>query len=152
MERQPFALVDGGTVNATPVAGIDFYKTFASMSGAGDPAGVTLDGGDLTGVFADATADLGREALYWHLPGYLIDGSRNQRPQSVIRSGEWKLFYNYEDPELRTLRPGRADISELNNVAAAESPDGWPTGAATHAVGSRRPTRRWPRSDPARST
>ena len=110
------SLVDGGTVNATPVYGIDFYKTFANLSGAGDPANVTLDGTDLTAILADNSADLGRDALYWHLPGYLIGSGRDQRPQSIIRSGDWKLLYNYEDQsyELYNLA---TDIGEANDVA-----------------------------------
>ena len=110
------ALVDAGTINATPVASIDFYKTFAALSGAGDPDRVTLDGKDLSGIFADINADLGRDVLYWHLPGYLSGHGRNQRPQSVIRSKKWKLLYNYEDQsfELYNLE---IDIAEANNLA-----------------------------------
>ena len=110
------ALVDGGTVNDTPIGPIDFYKTFAGLTGTGLPNGVTLDGEDLTGVFADATADLGRDSLYWHLPGYLVDGARNQRPQSVIRSDNWKLLYNYVNQSFE-LYDLDTDISESNNVA-----------------------------------
>ena len=115
------ALVEGGTINDTPVAGIDFYKTFAALSEAGNPTGVTLDGEDLTGILADANADLGRDALYWHLPGYLIGSGRDQHPQSVIRSDKWKLLYNYEDQSYE-LYDLETDISEANNVAEA-NPD-----------------------------
>lgn len=111
-------LVDGGTVNNTPVAGIDFYPTIAALSGAGLPGGVTLDGVDISGLFADASATIDRDALYWHLPGYLIDSSRDQRPQSVIRSGDWKLLYNYEDQTFE-LYDLAADIGESTNVADA---------------------------------
>lgn len=111
------SLVDGGTVNHTPVASIDFYPTLASLAGADAPLGWTLDGEDLSGLFSDDATELGREALYWHLPGYLVDGDRNQHPQSVVRSGDWKLLYNYEDQsyELYNLT---SDISESTNLAA----------------------------------
>ncbi|MCG8449495.1 MAG: sulfatase, partial [Pirellulales bacterium] len=110
-------LVDGGTINSTPVAPIDFYKTFATLAGATLPAGQPLDGEDLTGIIADNSAVLGRDNLYWHLPGYLIGGGRNQRPQTVVRSGDWKLLYNYEDQsyELYNLA---TDLSESNNLAS----------------------------------
>ena len=114
-------LVDGGTVNSTPVAGFDFYRTFASLTGATEPAGEPLDGQDLSGIFADVNADLGREALYWHLPGYLVDSARNQRPQSVVRSGDSKVIYNYESQTFE-LYDLQADISEANNIAGA-NPD-----------------------------
>ena len=112
------ALVDSGTVNSTPVVGIDFYKTFANLAGATLPAGQDLDGEDLTTIFADNTATLGRDNIYWHLPGYLIGSGRNQRPQTVVRSGDWKLFYNYEDQSYE-LYDLATDLSESNNVAAA---------------------------------
>ncbi len=111
-------LVDGGTVNSTPVAGIDFYKTFAALSEAGDPTGVTLDGEDISGILADNNAVLGRDGLYWHLPGYLIGSGRDQRPQTVVRSGKWKLMYNYEDQSYE-LYDLDADISESTDVTDA---------------------------------
>jgi arylsulfatase A-like enzyme len=113
------ALVDGHTVNHTPVYSADLHTTFASLAGATIPAGQPLDGADLSGLFADATTHLDRDALYWHLPGYLIDDARDQHPQSVIRSGRWKLLYNYEDGtwELYDLV---ADIGETDNRAADE--------------------------------
>ena len=112
------SLVDGGTINDTPVNPVDFYTTFASLAGASLPGGVPLDGEDLSGIIADSTADLGRDGIYWHLPGYLIDGGRQQRPQSVIRSDKWKLFYNYENQTFE-LYDLENDISETANVAAS---------------------------------
>ena len=111
-------LVDGGTINHTPVNPTDFYKTFAGVSGTSLPVGVTLDGEDLSGIIADNAQDLGRENLFWHLPGYLVDGARNQRPQSVVRSGDWKLLYNYESQSFE-LYDLANDISESTNVAAS---------------------------------
>lgn len=109
------ALVDGGTINDTPIAPIDFYKTFANLGDATLPASQVLDGEDLTQVLSDVNYDLGREALYWHLPGYLQEG-RNQKPQSVIRSGDSKLMYNYEDQSFE-LYDLQTDLSESNNLA-----------------------------------
>ncbi|MCO6044790.1 sulfatase [Aeoliella sp. ICT_H6.2] len=111
-------LVDRGTVNHTPVSGIDLYPTFAALAGAGLPEGVTLDGADLSGILADAEATLDRDALYWHLPGYLIGGGRDQHPQSVIRAGKWKLLYNYEDQSFE-LYDLEADLAEANNLASS---------------------------------
>ncbi len=114
------ALVDGGTVNDTPVAPIDFYKTFASVAGATLPAATPLDGEDISGIIADNAATLARENLYWHLPGYLVDGARNQRPQTVTRSGDWKLMYNYETQSYE-LYDLNGDLSETTNVADANA-------------------------------
>ena len=112
-------LVDGGTINSTPVAPIDFYKTFASLGGATLPTGQILDGEDLSGVLADSAVSLGRENLYWHLPGYLDDADRDQFPQSVIRSGKWKVLYNYEDQSFE-LYDLDADIAESTNLASSD--------------------------------
>lgn len=115
-------LVEGNTVNPTPVTTIDFYKTFGALANVEDPKEVVLDGEDLSGIFSDIDAKLDRDALFWHLPGYLKDGkgskfSRDHRPESVIRSGKWKLRYHYETQsfELYNLE---TDISESTNVAA----------------------------------
>lgn len=111
-------LVRGGVINHTPVIGVDFYPTFAKLVEGDKPAGVPLDGEDLSAILADPHAKLDRDALFWHFPGYLVD-KRNQRPQSVIRSGDWKLFYNYEDQSFE-LYDLKADIAESNNVAAEQ--------------------------------
>ncbi|WP_151770017.1 sulfatase [Streptomyces abyssomicinicus] len=112
-------LVDGGTVDHTPVYSADLHTTFASLAGARKDDVRPLDGADLSGLFADATTELDRDALYWHLPGYLIDDARDQHPQSVIRSGRWKLIYDYEGRswELYDLA---ADIGESHDRADDE--------------------------------
>ncbi len=119
------ALVDAGTVNDQVVMPVDFHQTFASLAGATLPGGQTFDGVDLSGVIADNTAETGRDSVFWHLPGYLVDGGRNQRPQSIIQKRDqggtdWKLIYNYEDQswELYNLD---TDIDESTNLANTET-------------------------------
>ena len=109
-------LVKSGAVNHTPVAGIDFYQTFAELAGA-STSSLTLDGESLTSILKDETTPLGRDALYWHLPGYLVD-SRNLRPRSMIRSGDWKLMYNYEDLSFELYYLAN-DIGESIDIAEA---------------------------------
>ena len=117
------SLVDGGTVNHTPVMPVDFYKTFAGFAGAELPLNQTLDGEDISGIVKDRTADLGRQSVFWHLPGYLNTSGRDQRPESVIRRGDWKLIHKYESAasepfELYNLA---ADMDESSNVAGSEA-------------------------------
>ncbi len=109
------ALVDGKKVNHTPVSGIDFYQTFAEYAKV-DTTSLTLDGESLAGTLANVSTPLKRQSIFWHLPGYLTNGGRDQRPQSVIRKERWKLFYNYEDAswELFDLA---SDIGEKTNLA-----------------------------------
>ena len=106
-------LVDGGSVNHTPVSSQDYHPTLASLAEATPPA---VDGRDLSALYADRDAELDRDALYWHLPGYLVEGGRDQRPESVIRSGRWKLVYSYErrDAALYDLR---SDLGETRDLA-----------------------------------
>ena len=83
------------------------------------------DGVDLSPLMRQQRARLDREAIYWHFPGYLVDRDRDQRPQSVIRSGPWKLIYSYEDQsyELYNLQ---SDLSESINLITqhAETAEG----------------------------
>ena len=109
-------LVAGGTVNETPVVTIDFYKTYSAWAGVDLPTEVTLDGIDISPIVKDANAKLDRDAIYWHLPGYLASNGRDQRPQSVLRSGKWKLLYNYENLEYELYDLDK-DIGEKKNLA-----------------------------------
>ncbi|MEN1681984.1 MAG: sulfatase [Planctomycetota bacterium] len=111
-------LVRGGRVIDTPVHCVDFHQTFAALAGVEPAPGAGRDGVDLSGLFADPDAELAARNLYWHLPGYLVD-QRRQRPQSVVRSGDMKLLYNYEDHswELYNLA---SDVGEANNLAATQ--------------------------------
>ena len=108
-------LVDGGTVNHTPTFAIDYHPTLAALAGTTPPA---VDGRDLSGVFADHESDLDRDALYWHLPGYLVEGGRDQHPESVVRSGRWKLVYSYEDQDYDLYDLSR-DLGETTDLAEA---------------------------------
>ncbi len=111
-------LVDAGTISHVPVLNTDFYRTFAALANTALPANVILDGEDLSPMLADANSSLERDAVFWHLPGYLID-SRDQRPQSVIRSGDFKLFYNYEDQSFELFNLAD-DLRESINLAARD--------------------------------
>ena len=95
-------LVDGGTVNHTPTFAIDYHPTLAALAGVTAPA---VDGRDLSGLFADHERDLDRDALYWHLPGYLVEGGRDQHPGvgGPVRPLEARLLLR--GPGLRPLRP-----------------------------------------------
>lgn len=116
------ALVDGGgIVNHTPIIAVDYLRSFAALAHAPLPTDVPFDGEDISGLWSNANTELGDRNLYWHLPGYLIDDTRDQRPQSVIRSGPWKAVYSYEtqDWDLFNLD---TDIGEKHDVSA-DHPD-----------------------------
>ncbi|MER5475946.1 sulfatase [Streptomyces sp. NPDC002734] len=112
-------LVRGHTVHHTPVYSADLHATFSALGGADVPADQPLDGADLSGLLSGATGAPDRDALYWHLPGYLVDEARDQHPQSVVRSGRWKLIYDYESRRWE-LYDVVADIGEQDDLAARE--------------------------------
>ncbi len=61
--------------------------------------------------------------IFWHFPAYLqAYGNKSEfrsKPYSAMRSGDWKLIYNYESEscELYNLTE---DIGEGNNLAEIE--------------------------------
>ena len=112
-------LVDAGTVNDTVVMPIDFYSTFANLADAALPTGQVNDGEDLSAVLSDNAEALGRENVYWHLPGYSPGNpATRQTPASVTREDDWKLFYNYEDQSFE-LYDLASDLGETTNLADA---------------------------------
>ena len=84
-----------------------------------------LDGNDITSVLEGKTDKLERP-LFWHFPIYLQaynkannenrDSLFRTRPGSVVRYGDWKLHYYFEDKgiELYNLSD---DIGERKNMA-----------------------------------
>ncbi|GAA3622480.1 hypothetical protein GCM10022397_05300 [Flavivirga jejuensis] len=113
-------LLNKGTINTTPIVGFDIYPTFVEAAGGTLPSGYDIDGLSHWQLLTNGTA-LGRDALYWHYPGYLIDSNRDARPVSVIRKGDYKLIHNYETASYE-LYDLINDISETTNLLTG-SPD-----------------------------
>lgn len=110
------ALVDGGTINRSRINGTDLYPTLAALARTELPEGIPFDGRSLRGTFADG--DRLDRPRFAHLPGYLIAGGRDQRPQSVIWSDRWKLVYDYETQDW-ALYDLSADVGEQVDRASA---------------------------------
>ncbi|MFC6148035.1 MULTISPECIES: sulfatase [Mumia] len=121
-------LVRPGRVNHSPINGTDLHPTVAALAGVRLPRGVTLRdalaGSSSSGQAIDGTSLVGafrtgkRITLprFVHFPGYMRGGSRDQRPQSFIRQGRWKLVYSYETQSWQ-LYDLRRDIGERRNLA-----------------------------------
>lgn len=108
-------VVEPGTQSDEPVIGIDFYPTLLEAAGIEKPEDYVLDGVSLMPLLENAEARVGREALYWHFPGYPNSPWRTS-PVSVIRSGPWKLMKYYEDDRLE-LYNLENDLGEQHNLA-----------------------------------
>jgi hypothetical protein len=77
-----------------------------------------LDGESLVRLFRDPAAQLQRDAIFQHSPGYLGAGADSWRttPVSLIQTGDWKLMEFLEDGRLE-LYNLRDDIGERTNLA-----------------------------------
>ena len=144
--REPFIVWRPGSIqpgtSTVPVHQVDLYPTFLAHAGAETPPGTILDGESLMPLLT-GTGRLGREAVFWHFPGYLdnpvIRGREGDvklgfrtRPVSVIRKGDWKLHLFHEEWVLdggRDSSPGNGSVElyqisddpgERHNLAATE--------------------------------
>jgi len=122
--RDPFIVrwpgkVKAGTTSDVPTIHVDVFPTLAEIGGAKLPEGQTLDGESLVKVIQDANANLKRDAIYQHFPGYLGAGAGSFRttPVSLIEVGDWKLMEFFEDGRLE-LYNLRDDVGEKNNLAS----------------------------------
>jgi arylsulfatase A-like enzyme len=137
-----------GTTSESPVTNLDFFPTLLDILGE-EPDQTMLDGLSLWDHLSRGE-ELEERALYFHFPIYLQaddpleDKGRDPlfrtRPGSVIRRGDWKLHYYYEDRgvelydlvhdpgeshNLTAIRPARAEelLRELRQwLAEHEAP------------------------------
>jgi len=97
---------------STPASGIDLYPTLLELAGVDVPENVSMEGVSLAPAMdGKKMAD---RALYWHYPHY---GNQGGDPSSIIREGDWKLIYYWEDSsaELYNLA---TDPGEQRNLAS----------------------------------
>src|SRR5205085_1276953 len=121
--RDPFIVRWPGKVKAgatcdVPAIHVDLFPTLMELAGAKAPEKQILDGESLVPLFRDANAQLKRDAIYQHFPGYLGAGPGSWRttPVSLIEMGDWKLMEFLEDGRLE-LYNLKDDIGETNNLA-----------------------------------
>ena len=127
--REPFFFVWPGKIEANtqhdvPITNLDLFPTILAATGI-HGAVTNFDGENLLPVLTGKEQAYSRP-LFWHFPIYLQaykkqnnenrDPLFRTRPGSVIRLGEWKLHYYFEDNgvELYNLT---TDIEEKNNLA-----------------------------------
>ena len=103
---------------------MDIFPTVLNYAGI-DTNSLSLDGNNLSSILEEEVQTMER-SLFWHFPIYLeaynVNDNENRdslfrtRPGSVIRKGDWKLHYYFEDngEELYNLAN---DIGERNNLA-----------------------------------
>jgi arylsulfatase A-like enzyme len=121
--RDPFIVrwpgkVKPGTTCDVPTIHVDVYPTLLELAGAKPADNYTLDGESVVKLFRDGAANLKRDAIFQHFPGYLGAGAGSWRttPVSLIEIGDWKLMEFFEDGRLELYNLGD-DIGEKTNLA-----------------------------------
>lgn len=116
--------ISPGKNTQTPISHLDIFPTLMHLTGD-DSMKNDLDGHSLLPLLVQNKV-VEERPFFWHFPiylqGYDIKDNENRdslfrtRPGSLIRKGDWKLHYYFEDHgiELYNLKD---DISERNNLA-----------------------------------
>lgn len=100
-----------GNKSNVPVIGTDFYPTLLELVGAELKPKEHADGVSLVPLMTGSK--IKDRSFVWHYPHY---GNQGGEPSSVIRRGEWKLIYYYEDgrKELYNLAEDPEEINDLS--------------------------------------
>ena len=126
-----------GTVQRTPVSGVDLLPTICSFTGLKPPADRHLDGTNIRGLWRGEKIQRA-QPLYWH-----FYGARGDR-QVALRDGDWKLVAAMDAPpiqhrastipadqraiktaplgkmELYNLKADRAETRDVSTMAIAQ--------------------------------
>ncbi len=116
--------ISPGKNTQTPISHLDIFPTLMDLTGD-ESMKKDFDGHSLLPLFIQNQLEEER-SFFWHFPiylqGYDIKDNENRdslfrtRPGSVIRKGDWKLHYYFEDQGLE-LYNLKDDIAESNNLA-----------------------------------
>ncbi|WP_299058199.1 sulfatase-like hydrolase/transferase [uncultured Nocardioides sp.] len=110
------ALVRSGAVNPTLVHVTDVAATLADLGRVPERRRRDLDGVSLRAALAEGAE--ARRSLLLHYPGYSLGRGRDQRPGTVLRSGRWKLKYDYETRRLRLFDLERNPAEDRDRAGA----------------------------------
>ena len=109
-----------GSVCNEPVIIEDFYPTLLEMAGVkGYRTVQTVDGVSFVPLLRGTGNPSKGRRFYWHYPNLWGATGPGIAPTSVIRDGDWKLVYYYEDGR-KELFNIREDIGEKRDCAAEQ--------------------------------
>jgi arylsulfatase A-like enzyme len=116
--------ISPGKDTQTTISHLDIFPTIMDLVGDDNMVN-ELDGHSLLSLTTKKTT-LKERSFFWHFPiylqGYDIKDNENRdslfrtRPGSVIRKGDWKLHYYFEDNDVEVFNL-KDDIEERNNLA-----------------------------------
>jgi arylsulfatase A-like enzyme len=104
-----------GTTSDLPVTTTDLFPTIAAAINRNYQKDKSIDGENML-MLLKKPKSYNHRKLFWHYPHYSNQGGK---PGSAIRTGNYKLIYNYED-ESTELYDVVQDIAEKNNLAASK--------------------------------
>ncbi|WP_430811662.1 MULTISPECIES: sulfatase [unclassified Carboxylicivirga] len=115
--REPYVIKVPGMERSVsscdvPVSGTDFYPTILELVGADLRPEAHNDGVSLVPLLKGER--IAERSLIWHYPHY---GNQGGEPSSIIRKGDWKLIYYYEDEYIELYNLGE-DLEEQYNLAS----------------------------------
>ncbi|WP_372753233.1 sulfatase [Labilibaculum sp.] len=109
----------------TPVTNLDFYPTFMELVGENQCNPESLDGESLVGLLL-RNESIQERAIYYHFPVYIQGNKKSARetrdplfrtrPGTLVRKGNWKLHFYYEDQSMELYNLAE-DLGEKNNLA-----------------------------------
>jgi arylsulfatase A len=102
-----------GTVQRTPVSGVDLLPTLCNVTGLKPPAGLHLDGTSISDLFHGENF-WRPQPLYWHF--YAASGKHHV----ALRDGDWKLVAAMDAPPIKQ----RAGITAADQNAIKTAPLG----------------------------
>jgi arylsulfatase A-like enzyme len=95
-----------------PVTGADFYPTILEYANIKLLPNQHKDGISLKSIIENGKIPNERP-LYWHYPHY---GNQGGDPSSIIRKGDWKLIYDYEEQKSKLFNL-KSDPFEKDNIS-----------------------------------
>jgi arylsulfatase A len=113
--------VQPGSVSHEPVCGVDLLPTLCALTGIEPPKDRTLDGADISPIFAAKSIER-TQPLYWQL------NRAHCIPKVALRSGDWKILATLtgaapprgagiEPGQMEALKSAELETFELYNLA-----------------------------------
>lgn len=99
---------------AVPVSGTDLFPTLLDLSGIPLKPQNHIDGVSLKPLLLGENIE--ERPLYWHYPHY---GNQGGEPSSIIRKGNWKLIYYWEDHHIE-LYNLETDLGERKDLVESK--------------------------------
>ncbi|MCG9792300.1 sulfatase [Flavobacterium algicola] len=104
----------GGNKIEEAVSGVDLYPTLLDLVNVPQNSKHIVDGVSLKPLLEKGS--IAQRPLYWHYPHY---GNQGGEPSSIIREGNHKLIYYWEDERVE-LYNLKTDVGETKDISKTE--------------------------------